>query len=154
SVVENDRLDVRVEDRRENRVLEAADNHRLDDELIVRPREGVNCLACRRPVRWSGCGDDENLEIWAVLRATRAERRRERLRDNRLAGAIELPSGKIVAICVREKSVVYFLNSLRERGIAFLREELFDGLHKLGSRISEVRLQTVHLFQKRGRNGF
>ena len=63
SVADHHGLDGAVEQRGEERVLEAADHDALVDELILRPAQAAEVLRDPRPARRRRRGDDQELEI-------------------------------------------------------------------------------------------
>ena len=101
AVIEDHRFQIDVEDDAEHRILEAAHDHRLVDELVLAPAQPAHLLDGTRPARGGCRRHQQHLEIRFVeLRV--AERRRQTVGHvRRLLG--DLPLAGLVPVAAREQ---------------------------------------------------
>ena len=101
AVIEDHCFQIDVEDDAEHRILEAAHDHRLVDELVLAPAQPAHLLDGTRPARGGCRRHQQHLEIRFVkLRV--AERRRQTVGHvRRLLG--DLPLAGLVSVAAREQ---------------------------------------------------
>ena len=100
AVVDHDRLEVRVEDDGEERVLERPHQHRLVDELVLRAPELPDLLDLRGPAARGGGGHEQRLEVGTRRRLARRGGHRA-LADRPFL--VRLPLAGLVAVAARHE---------------------------------------------------
>ncbi len=144
AVDDDDGLQVEIDEGGEHGVLERTDDHRLVDERILVPTQAAERLAQRRPRRAVAGRNEQDLEIgFACLAAP--DRRRQHVRQARVAVLFRCPGVGIVAVTGGQERHADPLHEVRELGPLRGLEPFVHLLHQRRARIAVQFLQRHEL---------
>ena len=148
AVADHDRLEIRVEDHGEHRVLEAPDHDRLVDELVLdapQPAEGLPDLRPHGPL---GGRDEQDLEVRPPA-LTAADRRRQDIGQMGLALLVRLPGFLVIPVAVAEERAADPLHQTREARPVPGLQALVHLRHQPGPGVAAELLQRRQLGEQR-----
>jgi len=152
AVVDHHRLEAAVEQRGEERVLEAADHDALVDELILGPAQAAEILRDRGPAGRGRRRNDQHLEV-RPPRVAGVEPRRQAKHAVAVGRVVaRLPVRGIGAIAAREQRVVDAPHQPRDVAAVALGDLVLDRAQQAGARICEEALRRPQL-RERGFDG-
>jgi hypothetical protein len=149
AVERDDGLQVVVEQRREDRILEAADDHGFVDECVVFAAQTAEGLAQRRPRGALAGGHDENLEVGLAALPAAQCRRQDRVGAN-LGFVVLRPGVDVVAVTVRQQCGADLLHQSSGARVISLVEPFVHERHDMRSGVAVELLDGSDLVENGG----